>query len=450
TQLGRNDDGTDPFTPSHIESAVTLHPYDSWKSGWNKQELIAHMAARFQKLPGIDVGFSQPMIDGVFDKIAGAHSELVVKVYGDSFDELRRIARSIETTLDGIHGAADVAIDQEPPLPQVRITLDREAAARYGLNADDISDLITSGISGGPQTQIFIGERIYDVALRIQGISRDDPDKIGNLILTTPGGAHIPLAQVAKIELQSGESTITREMGRRHLTVKLNLRGRDLGSFLQEAQPKIEQAIQYDHTQYQITWGGQFENEQRAQRRLFVVVPIALALMFVLLFAAFGNVRHPLLILSTVPLAAVGGLAAVHLRGMTLNVSSAVGFIALFGVAVQNGIIMVSNLNRWRELDQTLLQAVMKGARQRFRPVLMTATVATVGLVPAAFTHAIGSDVQRPLATVIIGGLITATALTLILLPALYFMVETWAQRRLREHPPVMDNSLDELHLENH
>ncbi len=450
TQLGRNDDGTDPFTPSHIESAVTLHPYDSWKSGWNKQELIAHMAARFRQLPGIDVGFSQPMIDGVYDKIAGAHSELVVKVYGESFDELRRIARGIETTLDGIHGAADVAIDQEPPLPQVRITLDREAAARYGLNADDISDLITSGISGGPQTQIFIGERIYDVALRIQGISRDDPDKIGNLILTTPSGAHIPLSQVATISLQSGESTITREMGRRHLTVKLNLRGRDLGGFLQEAQPKIEKAIQYDHTLYQITWGGQFENEQRAQRRLFVVVPIALALMFVLLFAAFGNLRHPLLILATVPLAAVGGLAAVHLRGMTLNVSSAVGFIALFGVAVQNGIIMVSNLNRLRELDQTLLQAVMKGARQRFRPVLMTATVATVGLVPAAFTHAIGSDVQRPLATVIIGGLITATALTLILLPALYFMVETWAQRRLREHPPSTDNSLDEMHPENH
>ncbi len=445
TQLGRNDDGTDPFTPSHIECAVTLHPYDTWTTGRDKQMLIAAMSKRFQKIPGVSVGFTQPMIDGVYDKIAGAHSELVVKIYGDEFSELRRIADSIASTLDGIRGSADVAIDQEPPLPQVRISLDREAAARYGLNADDVSDLISTGISGGPQTQLFVGERVYDVAARIQNISRDDPAKIGNLILTTPTGAHVAMSQVAKIDLQSGESTITREMAHRHLTVKLDLRGRDLGTFLQEAQTAIEKKIQYDHSKYKIVWGGQFENEERARKRLFVVIPIALSMMFVLLFAAFGTVRHPLLILSTVPLAAVGGLAAIHLRGMTLNVSSAVGFIALFGVAVQNGIIMVANLNRWRELDQTLLQAVMKGARQRFRPVMMTATVAIVGLMPAAFTHAIGSDVQRPLATVIIGGLITATALTLILLPALYFMVETWAQRRMRENPPEVDHSLDEL-----
>jgi len=448
TQLGRNDDGTDPFTPSHIECAVTLHPYDTWASGWDKQTLIAKMSARFAKLPGIDVGFSQPMIDGVYDKIAGAHSELVVKVYGEDFGEMRRIAHGIVTTLDGIQGSADVSIDQEPPLPQVQIALDRDAAARYGLNADDVSDLIASGISGAPLTQLYLGERVFNVAARIQGMSRDDPDKIGNLILTTPTGAHIPLSQVADVRLRAGESTITREMGKRQLTVKLNLRGRDLGTFLAEAEPAIEQKLQYDHTKYHIVWGGQFENEQRAQRRLLIVVPIALALMFVLLFGAFGNLRHPLLILSTVPLAAVGGLAAIHLRGMTLNVSSAVGFIALFGVAVQNGIIMVSNLNRWRDLDSTLLHAVLKGAIQRFRPVLMTATVATVGLMPAAFTHAIGSDVQRPLATVIIGGLITATALTLILLPALYFLIETWAQRRMRAKPPETDNSLDELMLE--
>jgi cobalt-zinc-cadmium resistance protein CzcA len=449
TQLGRNDDGTDPFTPSHIECAVTLHPYDTWASGWDKQTLIAKMSERFKHLPGIDVGFSQPMIDGVYDKIAGAHSELVVKVYGDDFTEMRRIAAGIVDVLDGVQGSADVSIDQEPPLPQVQIALDREAAARYGLNADDVSDLIASGISGGPLTQLYIGEKIYNVATRIQSDARNDPEKIANLILTTPSGAHVPLSQVAAVSLKAGESTITREMGKRQLTVKLNLRGRDLGTFLAEAQPAIEQKLQYDHTKIHIVWGGQFENEQRAQRRLMIVVPIALALMFVLLFGAFGTLRHPLLILSTVPLAAVGGLAAIHLRGMTLNVSSAVGFIALFGVAVQNGIIMVSNLNRWRDLhDHNLLHAVLKGAIQRFRPVLMTATVATVGLMPAAFTHAIGSDVQRPLATVIIGGLITATALTLILLPALYFLVEGWAQQRLKKRPPNEDRSLDEIFLE--
>jgi len=449
TQTGRNDDGTDNFTPSHIEYAITLHPYSTWTSGMTKQELIAKLDARFRQLPGVQALFNQPMIDGVLDKVAGAHSELVVKVYGDEFNEIRRIADSIKATLGGVRGAVDVALDQEPPLSQVQITLDRQAAARYGLNADDVSDLIETGIAGGPQTQLFVADRVYNIALRLQNVSRDDPDKIGNLLLTTPTGAQVALSQIAKVDLRAGESTIAHEFGHRHMTVKLNLRDRDLGTFLDEARPAIEKSVQYDHAKYQVKWGGQFENQNRAQKRLFVIMPIVLSLMFVLLFGAFRTLRHPALIMLAVPLAAVGGFLALHLRGMTLNVSSGVGFIALFGVAIQNGIIMVSNLNHRRDREGDLLEAVIHGAAERFRPVLMTATVAILGLLPAAVTHSLGSDVQRPLSTVIIGGLLTATPLTLFLLPALYFMVESWSRQRILEKPPQIDTSLDDLTLES-
>lgn len=425
TQLGRNDDGTDPFTPSHIESSVGLHPQETWASGWTKQELIAHMAARFAQLPGTDVGFTQPMIDGVLDKLAGAHSDLVVKIYGNDFAETRRIAGEVEQTLKAVPGAADVVVDQEPPLPQVRIEIDRGAAARYGINVSDVAELIGTGIGGAPVAQIFVEERRYDVAVRFKADARSDPQALGRLMLTSPGGQRIALAQVASVRLDDGESTITREMGKRHLTVRLNLRGRDLASFLDDAKQKIEAAVHYDHSRIQLSWGGQFENQQRAQARLMLIMPMVLVIMFVLLFAQFKNLWQPTMILLSVPLGAIGGLVALHLRDMTLNVSSAVGFIALFGVAVMNGIIMVSNLNRLHiDEGMPLLQAVIQGARERFRPVLMTATVAALGLLPAALAHGLGSDVQRPLATVVVGGLITATGLTLVWLPALYYLVE--------------------------
>ncbi len=435
TQLGRNDDGTDPFTPSHIESSVGLHPQETWASGWSKQELIAHMAARFAQLPGTDVGFTQPMIDGVLDKLAGAHSDLVVKIYGNDFTETRRIAREIEHTLKAVPGAADVVIDQEPPLPQVRIEIDRGAAARYGINVSDIAELIGTGIGGAPVAQIFIDERRYDIAVRFKAEARNDPQAIGRLMLTSPGGQRIALAQVASIRLDDGESTITREMGKRHLTVRLNLRGRDLASFLNDAKQKIEAGVHYDRSRIQLSWGGQFENQQRAQARLMLIMPMVLVIMFVLLFAQFKNLWQPTMILISVPLGAIGGLIALHMRDMTLNVSSAVGFIALFGVAVMNGIIMVSNLNRLHvDEGMPLLQAVIQGARERFRPVLMTATVAALGLLPAALAHGLGSDVQRPLATVVVGGLITATGLTLIWLPALYYLVEHRLDAMLHRH----------------
>ena len=444
TQLGRNDDGTDPWTASHIEVSVGLHPQAEWKSGLSKQELISGLAARFAQLPGTQVGFTQPMIDGVLDKLAGAHSDLVVKIYGNDFKETRRIASDIDRVLSAVPGAADVIIDQEPPLPQLRIEVDRAAAARYGINVADIADLIGTGIGGAPVAQLFVDERRYDIAVRFTPQSRSDPDAIGRLVLSAPGGAKVALSQVATLRLDDGESTITREMGKRHLTVRLNLRGRDLSSFLEDAHAQIEAKVKYDHAHIQLAWGGQFENQQRAQARLMLIMPMVIVLMFALLFAQFKNLWQPSLILLAVPLGALGGFVALHLRDMTLNVSSAVGFIALFGVTVMNGIIMVSNLNRLRvEEKLPLREAVIQGARERFRPVLMTATVAALGLLPAALAHGLGSDVQRPLATVVVGGLVTATGLTLVWLPALYYLVasrlEAMNARHAQAHADLTD-----------
>ena len=424
TQLGRTDDGMDPWTSSHIESYVGLRPYSEWPSGMTKRDLIAQLERRYKAIPGVKVSFAQPIIDMVNDKIAGAHSELVVKIFGRNFGEMRGVAGDIAAALERVRGATDVTIDQEPPLPQLQIEVDRAAAARFGINVSDIADLIEIGVGGESVGNVFQGERRYEVTARFLPEARSSPESIGNLMLTAPNGERIPLSQVAHIALRDGESTITREMNRRHMTVRLDLRGRDLSNFLAEAQPKVAQIMRTSAPDLQLAWGGQFENQQRAQARLAVILPMVLALIFLLLYGAFGTLRHAALILISVPLALLGGMVALHLRGMTINVSSAVGFIALFGVAVQNGVIMVSALNRARDSGLPLSQAVLRAASERLRSVLMTAGVATVGLLPAAMARGIGSDVQRPLATVVVGGLVSATLLTLAILPVLYLTVE--------------------------
>lgn len=423
-QAGRNDDGTDAWTPSHFECSVGLLPYSQWQGGRTKADLVEELAAEYARMPGYNVAFSQPMIDGVMDKIAGAHSELVVKIYGEDFKETRRIAEAVLATLRGVKGAVDLAIDQEPPLPQLQVIADRDKIAQYGLNVSDVSDLIETAIGGKAISQIFQGVKVYDITCRYNEDSRSTPEQIGNLMLTSESGAKIPLSQVAAVKLNTGESTISREMNKRQVTVRLNLRGNDLTNFMKEAQERIDKTIRYDHDKYNIKWGGQFENQNRAYRHLAVIVPMALAIMFILLYGAFGNFRQAGLLMSVVPLALFGGMLALNIRGMTLNVSSAVGFIALFGVAIQNGVLMIAQFNMLRKKGYALLDAVREGARQRFRPVLMTATVAILGLLPASLATGIGSDVQRPLATVIVYGLLFATVITLYALPALYYLLE--------------------------
>lgn len=423
-QAGRNDDGTDPWTASHFEVSIGIKPYKEWPKGKTKSDLIEELAKEYEQMPGFTVGFSQPMIDGVMDKISGAHSELVVKIYGEDFKETRRIAEEVMATLNTIPGAVDLDIDQEPPLPQLQIHADRDKIARYGLNVSDVAELIEVAIGGKAVSQLFIGHKVYDIICRYSEASRDTPEKIANLMLTSKTGAKIPLSQVAEVKLSTGESTITREMNKRHLTVKLNVRNRDLKSLLTEAQNAIEKNVMYDHDNYTIKWGGQFENQNRAYERLSVIVPLALAVMFVLLYGAFGSFRQAGLLMCIVPLAIFGGMLALNVRGMSLNVSSAVGFIALFGVAIQNGVIMISHINELRRKGYDLRRAVIEGTEHRFRPVLMTATVAMLGLFPASLATGIGSDVQRPLATVIVYGLLFSTAITLFALPALYYLIE--------------------------
>jgi len=430
THVGRNDDGTDPWTPSHVEAGITLRPYNTWPSGGTKQDLIRRMAARLSQLPGYEIAFSQPIIDGVKDYVFDPHSQLSLKIFGDDFNELRRIAKEIVGVLKTIPGTADVLVDQLPPLAQIVITADREAAARYGINVGDIADLIQTGIGGVAVSQVFIAERHYDVTVRFREDTRNSPEAIRNLLLTSSSGALVPLSQVASIKLQTGESTINRDMNHRYLSVKLNSLGRSLPALVAQAQKTIAEKVKLDPSRYRLQWSGDFEGEERAEARLVLILGLILGLMVVLLFAEFGALRQVALILGVVPLATLGGLIGLHVTGVTVNVASGVGFIALFGVAVMNGVIMVANLNRIRDSGIPLIDAVVAGASERLRPVLMTATVATVGMLPAALATGVGSDVQRSLATVVAGGLFMATLLTLFLIPTYYFVMERRLFRR--------------------
>ena len=423
-QNGRDDEGAESFSTSHIECSVGLKPYSEWKNGRRKDDLIKDMQAELEQMPGYTVGFSQPIIDMVMDQIAGSHSDLAVKIYGEDLDETRRIAEKVVGIVKTIPGAEDIIIDQEPPAPQLQIIADRDKIAQYGCNVSDVSELIEVAIGGKAISQIFIGNKNYDVICRYNEESRATPELIGRLMLTSAEGAKIPLSQVAEIKLSTGASAVTRELNKRHLTVRINLRDTDLSAFLKTAQGLFDKKIHYDHDKYQIKWAGQFENQKRAYQRLMVIVPIALSIMFILLFAAFGKIRQAGMLMGIAPIALFGGMLALTFRGMTLNVSSAVGFIALLGVAIQNGVIMISHINNLRKNGKMLKDAVIIGAKHRFRPVLMTASVAVLGLLPASFSTDIGSDVQRPLATVIVYGLLFATIITLYALPTVYYAIE--------------------------
>lgn len=448
TQVGRDDEGTDAFSLSHVECSVGLKPYDTWKSGKKKADLIEEMSNTLKKMPGYTVGFSQPIIDMVMDQIAGAHSDLAIKIYGDDLSDTRQISEQIEKTLKSIKGAEDVTIDQEPPLPQLQIIADRDRIAQYGLNISDVTDLIEMAIGGASISQVFVGSKSYDVTCRFNEESRSTPEKIGSLMLTSDTGVEIPLSQVAQIKMTTGASTIAREMNKRHLTVRVNLRGVDLTSFLQEANKQISKNVVYDKNNIHLKWAGQFENQHRAYSRLALVIPLALGIMLLLLFATFGKFRQAALLMSVIPLALFGGMLALNIRGMTLNVSSAVGFIALVGVAIQNGVIMISHINNLRKDGKGLYEAVVSGTHHRFRPVLMTATVAVLGLLPASFSTGIGSDVQRPLATVIVYGLLFATVITLYVLPALYFMIEKHQEEKEPKTETGQINSITSLNSE--
>ncbi|MFS2164779.1 efflux RND transporter permease subunit [Variovorax sp. Varisp62] len=439
TQIGRNDDGTDPWTPSHMEVPVGLKPYGEWPAGVNKAAFVHTLTERFARMPGFDVGISQPIIDGVNDAVGGAHSPLVLRIYGDDLKESRRIGNQIVELLGTVRGTASASLFQEPPIPQVVIQLNREAAARFGVNANDVANLVQTGIGGAPVITVYAENRTYNVAVKMPKSAKGNTEALGALLLNSSSGAKVPLSQVADIRLQTGESTISHEMNERQITVRVDNRDRDLASYLVEARERIAKEVKFDSTKFRLQWAGQFENQQRAQSRLGISLAIVVGIMAVLLFFQFGKIRQVALILGVVPMAMLGGLIAVHVAGETLNVATAVGFIALFGVSIQNGIIMVANFRRVRGEGLALQASVLEGAAERLRPVLMTATVASVGMLPAALATGVGTDVQRGLATVVVGGLVVSTLLTLFILPTLYFAMERvfeskgWGMRSRRD-----------------
>lgn len=428
TQLGRSDEGTDPWTPSHIEVPVGLKPYKEWPDQETKSEFIAKLTARFANMPGYTIGISQPIIDNVNDVIGGSHSPLALRVYGDDLRECRRIGNEIVKILKTVRGTASASVFQQPPIPQMVVEVDRDKIARYGINASDAMTLIQTGLGGAPVATIYADKHIYDATVRFPKSDKSSIEALGQLFLNSSTNAKILLSQLAAIEYHTGESNIAHEEGEREVTIRIDNRGRALSSYLDEAQKRINKEVKFDSKRFHLQWAGQFESQQRAQQRLVYILGMMLVLMGLLLFFQFQKIYLVFLILGVVPMATLGGLIVLHLTGESLNVATAVGFIALFGVAVQNAIIMISNIRRVRAVSSSLKRAVIDGASERLRPILMTATVASFGMLPAALATGVGSDVQRGLASVVVGGLAIATLLTLFILPTYFYALERFLE----------------------
>jgi cobalt-zinc-cadmium resistance protein CzcA len=419
SKAGRPEDGTDPKMINMAEFFVDLKPPAAWTRPITKEQLIAEMDQALDVLPGLEPSFSQPIRDNILESISQIDGQIVIKVFGEDSAILQQKAQEVLRTVATVRGVARAFIDRAGESPQLHIEIDRHNTARYGLNVADIQDLIEIALGGKAATEIWEGEKRFGVVVRLREDDRRDISSIENILVDTPGGLRIPLKQVAHLSIQSGSMNISRESGQRVKAIGVFIRGRDMGGLVEEMQQRVQANVKFPPG-YFVTWGGEFENQQRAMGRLRIIVPVSVFLIFVLLFNAFNSVKSAILILVNVPFALIGGIVALLLTGMHLSVSAAIGFIALFGQAVLNGVVMVSYFNQLCAAGGNPFQAVLEGALVRLRTVLMTALLAMLGLLPMALSHGIGSEVQKPLAVVIIGGLISATALTLIVLPTLY------------------------------
>ncbi|HJU46672.1 MAG TPA: CusA/CzcA family heavy metal efflux RND transporter, partial [Gaiellaceae bacterium] len=421
SKTGRAEVATDPMSIDFSDLYVELKPPSEWTTTHSKTELVEKMSEALEKnVPNASFSFSQPIELRVAELISGVRSDIAIKLFGDDLDRLSEMGNKIAAAVQKVRGAEDVKVEATTGLPQLQIKPDRAAIARYGINVEDVNDLVEAVVAGKDAGIVYEGEQRFNMVVRLSDEASKDLETIQNLTVSAPNGARIPLSQLADIKLVEGPAQISREDTRRRVGVELNVRGRDIGSFVEEAQRQIEQEVKLPPGYY-LTWGGTFENLERASARLLIVVPLALFLIFVLLFTTFGSVKQALLIYTGIPFAVVGGILALALRGMPFSISAGVGFIALFGVAVLNGVVMVSYINKLREEEgKSVADAVREGAMTRLRPVLMTALVASLGFIPMALATSAGAEVQRPLATVVIGGLITSTLLTLLILPTLY------------------------------
>jgi heavy metal efflux system protein len=420
SRIGRPEVSNDPMSVDQADIYVTLKPPSEWTSAHTRTDLIAKIEkALNEQVPGVAFSFTQPIEMRMSELIAGARADVAIMLFGDDLDTLRKTADQIARSIGKVRGAEDVKVEQISGLPQLQVKPNRAAIARYGINIEDVNNLVESIVAGKEAGQVYEGEQRFNLVVRLNEQSGRDVEAIKNLLVAAPNGARIPLSQIADVSVVEGPAQISREDTRRRISVELNVRGRDIGSFVSEAQDVIDKQVKIPPGYY-VTWGGQFENLQRATQRLLIVVPLALFLIFILLFTTFGSVKQSLLIYTGIPFAIVGGVLALALRGMPFSISAGVGFIALFGVAVLNGLVMVSYINKLREDGRNISDAVREGAMIRLRPVLMTALVASLGFIPMAVATSAGAEVQRPLATVVIGGLITSTLLTLLILPTLY------------------------------
>lgn len=419
TRIGRGEVGahTDPINSA--EMYVLLKPEEEWREGLDQEGIEARIREEVEGMPGVLFNFTQPIRMTVDELLEGVRAELAVKLFGDDLILLKKKAEEISALLREIRGAADIQVDQVSGKPQLKITVDRHAIARYGLNLSDVQQVIRTAIGGEIAGQIFEGIKRFDIFVRFAPEFRGDKQAISNLLIPSPNGLRVPLSQVATIEEIEGPRQITREQNQRFITIQCNVIDRDIGSFVEESRAAIEKNIDLPVGYYTV-WGGQFRLQQEANKRFAIVIPITLLLIFFLLFSSFNSLKNSMLILLNIPLALVGGIIALWITNQNLSVPASVGFIALFGIALENGMVLVTYFNQLIREGKSLDEASIEGAKLRLRPVLMTAATTALGLIPLLISTGTGSEVQRPLATVVVGGLFTSTILTLLVLPALY------------------------------
>jgi cobalt-zinc-cadmium resistance protein CzcA len=417
--VGRGESPADSQGPNESTPIVSLKPRSEWPSGWTQDDIQDAMRDKLKALPGVQIVMAQPISDRVDEMVTGVRSDIAVKVFGDDLDQLRKIAGQIGKVAQTLQGAQDLRIERISGQQYLSVEIDRQAIARLGMNVSDVNDVLETAIGGKEVTEIFEGERRFPGVVRLPERFRNNVEAISNVLITSPNGAQVRLVDVAKIHVMDGPAQISRELGKRRIVIGVNVKDRDLGSFVAELQQKVEAQIKLPEGYY-LEWGGQFQNMERALGHLTVIIPITIAAIFFLLFLLFNSLRFATLIITVLPFASIGGIIGLFVSGEYLSVPASVGFIALWGIAVLNGVVLVSYIRGLREDGRTVQEAVIEGATLRFRPVMMTATVAMLGLIPFLFSSGPGSEVQRPLAIVVIGGLITCTLLTLLVLPTIY------------------------------
>ena len=418
-KIGRPDFATEAMGINEGDTYLLLRPMETWTRFHSKQALIQALGKALDEIPGVAYSFTQPMAMRIDETISGVKADLAIKIFGDDFRTLETLGQQALRVVSRVRGAAEAQMEITSGVADLSVRVDRAALSRYGLNVTDVEQAMASAGSGDLISEVIDGQRRYGVALRLPERYRTDPEALRGIVLRAPGGEQVGLDQVARVEVRRGPELINREQGQRRIVVMSNVRDRDLGSFVAEVRSKIDREVALPPG-YFVEYGGQFENQQRATRRLMLIVPVVLGLIFVLLYLTFNSVKLALLVVGNIPLALVGGITALWLRGMNLNLSASIGFIALFGVAMLNGVVLVSSINQMRETGVNAREAVLAGAQRRLRPVLITACVASFGFIPMALATSTGAEVQRPLATVVIGGLFSSTLLTLFQMPVLY------------------------------